>query len=87
VSAQRLGRWSKFELVDGMIAGIGAFIFFLSDDRAAYILWHYATDGKLTYPDVEIAADFMELKLPEGVKWERTSELMNESDLSTQAVA
>ena len=87
VSAQRLGRWSRFELVNGFVAGVGAFIFFLSDDRAAYILWHYAADGKLSFPDVEIVPDFAYLKLPEGVKWERTSEQMDEADLSTKAVA
>lgn len=87
VSAQRLGRWSEFEVVNGFVAGIGAFIFFLSDDRAAYILWHYATDGTLSFPDVEIVPDFVYLKLPEGVKWERTSEQMNEADLATVGVA
>ena len=86
ISVQRLGRWAKFELVNGFVAGYGAFIFFLSDDRAAYILWHYATDGKLSFPDVEIVPDFADLKLPEGVTWERTSEQMNEADLSTVAV-
>lgn len=86
ISAQRLGRWSRFEVVNGYVAGMGAFIFFLSDDRAAYVLWHYATDGTLSFPDVEIVPDFVYLKLPEGVKWERTSEQMDEADLTTVAV-
>ncbi len=87
ISAQRLGRWSRFELVNGFVSGMGAFIFFLSDDRVAYVLWHYAADGKLTFPDTEIVQNFIDLKLPEGVKWERTSEQMNEADLTTVAVA
>lgn len=86
ISVQRLARWSRFEMVNGMVAGMGAFIFFLSDDRAAYVLWHYATDGTLSFPDVEIVPDFAYLKLPEGVKWERASEQMNEADLTTVAV-
>lgn len=87
LSVQRLARWSKFELVNGLVAGVGAFIFFISDGRAAYVLWHFATDGKLTFPDVEIVPDFVDLKLPEGVTWERASEQMNEADLTTVAVA
>lgn len=88
VAVQRLRRWSKFELIGGLVAGMGAYIFYISDNRIGYVFWHFSVDGKLSFPDVEITPDFASLKLPEGVTWERmTDEGMNDLDLTTQAVA
>lgn len=88
VGVQRMARWSKFELVGGLVAGMGAYIFYISDNRIGYVFWHFSVDGKLSFPDVEITPDFASLKLPEGVTWERSAEgEMNDLDLTTQAVA
>ncbi len=87
VTAQRIARWSRFELVGGLVAGMGAYIFYISGNRIGYVFWHFSVDGRLSFPDVEIVSDFADLKLPEGVTWEHATDETNDLDLETQAVA
>jgi len=88
VVPQRLARWDEVEIVEGLqVGGVGGFFFFIPADRVAYVSWHYAQDGRLSFPVVQVSDDFSDLNLPEKINWERVAEEMEGEDLSTRAIA
>lgn len=84
VSVSVIARWCKIVWVGRKLTGVGAYLFYISDMRAGYVLWQFDVDGTLHYREVDIRDSFVDLKLPEGTKWERLAERCDENDLSTQ---